>query len=238
MNQFQSLILSCEHGGNEIPEKYQPLFANAQEALQSHRGWDPGALELARVIQTYTGASLCFSVISRLFVELNRSVGHAQLFSHWMQNVGTLERTAILHEYYHPYREDVACAVGEELDFDKRVIHVSVHTFTPVLDGEVRNADIGLLYDPRRTAEREFCDQWYRHMQKEHPEWRIRRNYPYRGAADGLTTALRRFFQPVQYLGIELEVNQAWPLGDQQLWSQRQQEIAQSLEFVVDQGNR
>ena len=38
---------------------------------------------------------------------------------------------------------------------------------------------------------------------------RVRRNYPYRGAADGLTTALRRLFKPKDYLGLEIEINQA-----------------------------
>jgi hypothetical protein len=40
------------------------------------------------------------------------------------------------------------------------------------------------------------------------PEMRVRRNYPYLGKTDGLTTYLRRQFPAEQYLGIELEVNQ------------------------------
>jgi hypothetical protein len=32
-----------------------------------------------------------------------------------------------------------------------------VHSFTPVLGGEIRKADIGLLFDSRRPAERAFC---------------------------------------------------------------------------------
>jgi hypothetical protein len=35
----------------------------------------------------------------------------------------------------------------------------------------------------------------------------VRRNYPYRGAADGLTTSLRRKLNTPRYLGIEIEVN-------------------------------
>jgi hypothetical protein len=37
----------------------------------------------------------------------------------------------------------------------------------------------------------------------------VRRNYPYRGTADGFTTYLRRQFSARKYLGIELEVNQS-----------------------------
>jgi hypothetical protein len=41
------------------------------------------------------------------------------------------------------------------------------------------------------------------------PEWRVRRNYPYRGDADGLTTHLRERLPAREYVGVELEVNQA-----------------------------
>ena len=36
----------------------------------------------------------------------------------------------------------------------------------------------------------------------------MRRNYPYAGKGDGLTSYLRRRFPPGAYVGIELEVNQ------------------------------
>ena len=33
------------------------------------------------------------------------------------------------------------------------MIHLSSHSFTPELDGKVRKADIGLIYDPARQRE-------------------------------------------------------------------------------------
>ena len=36
----------------------------------------------------------------------------------------------------------------------------------------------------------------------------MRRNYPYAGKGDGLTSYLRRRFGPAAYVGVELEVNQ------------------------------
>ena len=35
-----------------------------------------------------------------------------------------------------------------------------------------------------------------------------RRNYPYQGRNDGLTSHLRQRFAPTRYVGIELEINQ------------------------------
>jgi len=71
----------------------------------------------------------------------------------------------------------------------------------------VREVDVGLLYDPARAAERKFCDGWARDLKRAAPELRVRKNRPYRGAADGFTTYLRRKLGP-RYLGIELEVSQ------------------------------
>src|SRR5436305_13375521 len=38
------LLITCEHGGNAVPERYRGAFAGAARALASHRGYDPGAL--------------------------------------------------------------------------------------------------------------------------------------------------------------------------------------------------
>ena len=90
----------------------------------------------------------------------------------------------------------------------RRVIHVSSHSFTPELDGKVRRADVGLLYDPGRHGEAELCARWKASLAAIAPELRVRRNYPYAGKGDGLTSYLRLRFPPGAYVGIELEVNQ------------------------------
>ena len=99
-----------------------------------------------------------------------------------------------------------------------RTIHISVHSFTPQLNHVLRNADIGLLYDPRREAEKQLCLALQFELGRDRPDLTIRRNYPYRGTDDGLTRYLRCRFAADQYLGIELEVNQKWPLGDVRGW--------------------
>jgi predicted N-formylglutamate amidohydrolase len=85
---------------------------------------------------------------------------------------------------------------------------VAVHSFTPVLRGAVRDYGIGILYDPRRRRERALALAWQRQLRAALPGVGVRRNAPYRGDADGLTTALRRERPPRRYLGIELELNQ------------------------------
>ncbi len=88
-----------------------------------------------------------------------------------------------------------------------QVLHVAVHSFTPALDGQERSMDLGLLYDPARPREASLAVAWKAVLARQAPHLRVRRNAPYRGAADGLTTSLRRVLGP-GYLGFELEANQ------------------------------
>ena len=88
------------------------------------------------------------------------------------------------------------------------MLHLSFHTFTPQLDGVVRRADVGLFYDPSRSAEAAWCDGFKQLLAARRPDLTIRKNYPYLGKTDGFTTALRKKWKGTAYLGIELEVNQ------------------------------
>ena len=145
--------------------------------------------------------------MSRLVVDLNRSPGHPRAFSEWTRGLSPEDRAALLHRWHEPYRRRIDAEVGAALADGGSVLHLGVHTFTPVLDGSVRRADVALLYDPARPVERALCAAWALAIAAALPDLAVRRNQPYRGASDGLTTWLRGH-HPAGYLGIELEVNQ------------------------------
>lgn len=200
-------LISCEHGGNNIPAAYTACFIDADKVLESHRGYDPGALQLHQLLSSQLADASFYSTTSRLLVELNRSLQHKNLFSAYTKELAPDKKKEIVAAYYLPYRKQVAQQIYEYVVAGAAVLHLSVHSFTPVLNGEVRNADAGLLYDPGNKAEKDFCLAWKQQLQKYWPEARVRMNYPYRGIADGFTTYLRKQF-PLQYAGIEFELNQ------------------------------
>lgn len=225
------LILTCEHGGNRVPREYAPLFRGAQRVLESHRGWDPGALELARTVARRLRRPLLAETTSRLLVEPNRSAHNPRIWSSFTKGLSRTERERILERWWRPHRTAVEDAVRAAVAAGHRVVHVAVHSFTPELDGEVRNADVSMLYDSRRQAETVLCRRWRTVLQRIDPTLRVRFNYPYRGDADGLTTWLRRQHPPSRYLGIEFEINQA--LVGTRAWPAFQRRIAQSLGELV-----
>ncbi|GMW02536.1 MAG: hypothetical protein AMXMBFR84_36720 [Candidatus Hydrogenedentota bacterium] len=213
MARSTALLFTCEHGGNRVPKQYLAIFKGHNNRLESHRGYDPGALPLARCLAKELNAPLLFSTITRLLVELNRSPGNPSLFSDITKNAPDAVRESILSTYYMPYRTEVERKIEGLLTNHDRVLHVSVHTFTPVLHGQVRRMDVGLLYDPKRPGEKALCHRWQCLIHDIAPEYVVRRNAPYRGVSDGFTTHLRRRYSAARYLGIELEVNQRLAAG-------------------------
>lgn len=232
-NEDIALVVSCEHAGNRVPPECRALFRGHKRVLDSHRGWDPGALELARTLSRTLDAPLVATTVSRLVVECNRSIGHRQLFSEFTRGLGREERTRLLDRYYHPHRGAVEAVVKSALRTHARVVHVGVHTFTPLLNGRARTADIGLLYDPRRADEAHVVDVWMHALLWEAPLLRVKKNYPYRGWTDGLTTTLRGKFGARRYLGIELEVSQGLAAGPGRRASDVPRRIARSLGLLL-----
>lgn len=220
------VLITCEHGGNRIPPRYRPLFVGFEALLQSHRGYDPGALAMARKFARLLSAPLFVSTTSRLLIDLNRSTGHPKLYSEATRNVPAAVRRDILDRYYLPYRTAVEAHIAAAIAHGDRVIHLASHSFTPVLDGVVRNADIGLLYDPARAGEAKLCRRWQAQLEARAPGLRVRRNYPYTGRSDGFTAWLRRRFPADCYVGIELEINQQQVSPGRRRWLALQDLVA------------
>ncbi len=199
-------FLSCEHGGNVVPEAFADAFAGAAKVLDSHRGWDPGALTLFEHMRSDATDHAAAATVTRLLVELNRSLHSRSLFSEYTVGLEPVVRQQILDHHYHPFRTAFRQAVERAITGGETVLHVSVHTFAPVVNDIVRSTDLGLLYDPSHGRERALARQWKQILTSVLPGLAVRLNHPYRGTADGHVVALRRRFGSA-YAGIELELN-------------------------------
>jgi predicted N-formylglutamate amidohydrolase len=228
------VIVTCEHGGNRVPAAYAGLFRRHRRLLNSHRGYDPGSLEIARACSRRLHAPLYVATVTRLLVELNRSLKHPVLFSAVTKSLPPGEQEVLLSEYYFPYRRKVEAEIAQAVTARRRVVHFSMHTFTPRLNGDVRRADVGLLYDPRRAGEAALCASIKSKLAPRRPDLVVRMNYPYVGKADGFTTALRRKWDPARYVGVEIEVNQKWALGDRRPWRQIVRDLSSAIESGLE----
>jgi predicted N-formylglutamate amidohydrolase len=201
------MILSCEHATAAIPDPYAALFAGASHILETHLGYDIGVLEVGRMVEDLTEDAF-YGRCSRLLVDLNRSLHHPRLFSTFSRNLPRSARELIITDWYYPFRNLVLHALDRTISRHGEVLHLSLHSFTPALDGVVRHNDIGILYDPGRHQEKVFAQRLAAAMREVQPNLSVRMNFPYRGISDSHTTSLRRRFNEDAYLGIELEINQ------------------------------
>lgn len=228
-----ALLFTVEHGDNKVPGEFAHLFAGAESVLASHRGYDPGAGELAIRFSTRFHAPYEHAEITRLLIDQNRTQHNRRaLFSEYTRDLSNAEKERIIDVCYWPYQYLVRRRVETLLAESDTVLHLAIHSFTPELKGTVRNCDIGLMYDPSRDAERTFCHHWQETLKRLAPDLRVRRNYPYRGVSDGLVPALRRQFPAARYIGLQVEINQRFPFGDREAWKRLQKIVVESFSRV------
>ena len=228
------LIITCEHSGNQIPEEYQYLFKDHRDLLHSHRGYDIGALELARCISKQLSAPLFAAEVSRLFVDLNRSLYRHTLFSEITRRLCADEKKSILDNYYYPHRRQVESETAKLISSHYKVLHIAVHSFTPCLNNKERSVDIGLLYNPQRKYEKAFCREWKHCIRERRQDVCVRFNYPYLGKPDGMAAHLRKQFTDENYIGVEFEVNQKHVSDSNGNWIKLRNDISNSLAQTIN----
>jgi len=226
-------VVTCEHGGNRIPTAYVDLFHGWQARLSSHQGYDAGALIMARDLAAALQAPRVVSTVSRLLVDLNRSLSSPQAWWEATLRLSPTSKQVIVSRHYTPYRQRLMEIVVAAVAAGRRVIHVSSHSFTPVLDGQVRNADVGLLYDPARPGEVAVAARWKAAFAAQSADLRVRRNYPYHGKNDGLTAAMRARLSTSQYVGIEIELNQVLISARSRSWRNLRRTVVTTLESAL-----
>jgi predicted N-formylglutamate amidohydrolase len=223
------IIVTCEHGGNQIPPRFAPLFKDRAGILATHRGFDIGALTLAQELALGLAAPLHYATVSRLLVDLNRSETNVEVHSPFTAVLGDADRAGILARFYIPYRSNVESQIARWIEAGEQVVHVSCHSFTPFLQGRQRRVEVGFLFDAARPRESALCQQWGAALQRTCPGLHVRMNRPYDGASDGFTTTLRQRHGAENYAGIEIEINQRLVHGRPAHWARLRRAIASAL---------
>lgn len=193
-----NFVISCEHGGNQVPKFCQSELIIPKKVLNSHRGYDEGALEIAKYLARKLKLPLSFYTYSRLVIDYNRSKGRKGFYSDFSLGLSEYCKQKLEKDYDHYRAQFFSILKGN-------VIHLAIHSFTPILNGIVRNADIGLLYDPKREIEKDYA-KFLKTIFESHG-LKVRLNYPYKGISDGFTSSIRKMKS--NYAGIEFELNQS-----------------------------
>ncbi len=225
-------MVTCEHAVARVPPRWRTALAGRRGLLRTHRAFDRGAIAAARTIARAVETEVLAADVTRLLADTNRAETNPAVFGLLARGLDAEEREALLRLHHRPHRRRVARTVDRAIAARGRVVHVAVHSFTPVLRGRRRDVDVGLLFDPRREGEVRFAEAWRDAIRAREPRLRVARNRPYRGWTDGLATALREARGDGEYVGVELELNQGL-VRDRRRWSRVVKGVAEALVAVV-----
>jgi len=144
-------LLVCDHAANRVPRQLGSLGMNAAR-LTDHIAWDPGAAEVARRLSVHLDAPLVLSRYSRLVIDCNRPLGHAQSIPEQSAGVtipGNIGLSATERAYrgetlFRPYHNAIAGLLFERRQ--RPTLLLSIHSFTPLLNGQQRPWQIGISH--------------------------------------------------------------------------------------------
>lgn len=203
------VIFSCEHAGAKVPKKYKPLFRTRKWLLTTHRASDPGAYEVASSICRKLRVPLSSCKHTRLLIDVNRTLRQESLFSVISKGLNSDEKSKIIERYYWPYRNRLAHRIKKHTRL--QVLHISIHSFTPIKSGLIRKCDIGLLFKVTDPVARFNAQRIRENLLKLYPKLNVRFNFPYKANSGGIMEAIAENltdYQRKNYSGLYIEINQ------------------------------
>lgn len=144
------IVLVCEHASNHIPEKYDGLGLSDAEKT-SHVAWDIGARGLAEYLSRKLDAVLVAGTVSRLVYDCNRPpqapdampTKSEQIEVPGNQALSAQDREQRIAAVYEPFRTTLADTIRA---CKGTPILITVHSFTPVYFGKVRQVEVGIIH--------------------------------------------------------------------------------------------
>ncbi|MFT3927552.1 MAG: N-formylglutamate amidohydrolase [Myxococcales bacterium] len=198
------VFITCEHASQRLPAPWSWPEAD-QRLVGTHWAYDLGAREITLELAAALRATAVLAEFSRLLVDANRAEGHPDLFRPVAdgelvmlnQSLSPSERELRMHRYHRPYHQAVDTAL-----LDARApLLFSVHSFTPVYEGTIRNVELGVLYDEQE----EHAFALGAALARELPN--VAYNEPWSGK-DGLIYSAEVHSRRNQRVALEIEVRQ------------------------------
>ena len=186
------VLLVCEHACNHVPEHFDNLGIST-DALDSHIAWDPGALNVAKALSEKFDCPLFAAKVSRLVYDCNRPPEADDAYPAISEifeipgNKGLSEEEISwrVENIYKPFQAGLFDAVSEQVKRTAEPFLVTIHSFTPIYNGHLREVEIGILHD----SDSRLADFILERASSEFG-LNVKRNEPY-SATDGVTYTLR-----------------------------------------------
>ena len=198
------IVVTCEHASERMPEPWEWPAAD-RWLVGTHWAYDIGAADLTRELVEDLGGVALLARFSRLLADPNRPEDSPTLFRELAEghpvelnrDLSAEERERRLFRLYRPYHRTASEVVAES---DTPIV-MSLHTFTPVYEGEPRELEVGVLFD----TEQELAESLAAALRE--VGLRVALNEPYSGQ-QGLIFAVDQHARAHGRHAVELEVRQ------------------------------
>lgn len=143
------ILLVCEHASRDFPPEYDLRIS--PEAAKSHAAWDIGALAMAEALSAALDAPLVAGGISRLVYDLNRPLDAPDAIPERSEvfeipgnaNLSKADKAERYDGIYKPFHSALSDVIAKKRPSGL----ITVHSFTPVFNGQQREVEIGFLHD-------------------------------------------------------------------------------------------
>jgi predicted N-formylglutamate amidohydrolase len=198
------VFLTCEHASQRLPEGWS-WPAHDRRLLDTHWAYDLGAREIALALAEELDATAVLARFTRLLADPNRDENHDDLFRSMadgepvLLNVGIEDddRVRRIADYHRPYH----AALESALVASEAPLLFSIHTFTPVYQGEQREVELGVLFNEDEQHALALGNALGAHLPQ------VAYNEPWSGRM-GLIYAAERHAKRQGRVALELEVRQ------------------------------
>ncbi len=148
------VLLVCDHASNRFPRSLGTMGLDYLDRV-SHIALDIGANAVAETLADNLGATAVLCQYSRLIVDCNRELIDDSAFLECSNGVDVPgnndlqenEKEKRASEIYWPYHNAIKNQIVRLNKHGINPIVISIHSFTPVMNGNDREWEIGVLWD-------------------------------------------------------------------------------------------
>jgi predicted N-formylglutamate amidohydrolase len=147
-------LLICDHASRKFPSVLGSLGLDAS-VLERHIAWDIGAADVARHLSRRFDAPLVLAGYSRLVIDLNRTLDDPTSIAQESDGVeipgnrklDPAARAERAQALFHPYHGAIEARLDAFSAQGRVPAVISIHSFTPTMNGFARPWHIGVLWD-------------------------------------------------------------------------------------------
>ncbi len=150
----QQILLVCDHASHRFPKSLGDMGLDPF-ARRCHLAVDIGAGPVTQTLAKSLGVTAVVHNYSRLIIDCNRQLMDPSAFLQYgdgilvpgNRNLHQEDKDLRASALYWPYH----CSIDEQVQRLKKAgplpAFISIHSFTPVLNGESRKWELGILWD-------------------------------------------------------------------------------------------